>query len=167
MYNVMKKYLLSAAFVLAGMLAYAIDEEDFDISYGERAEFMLGEASSGWMSMHVEFPASVAMDDEAGVYLVVDQMPAFRKKDATEFAKWLFRRYENFSKTTTGVFSASFVVDTDGRVTDIKVMRALSPAATAKMVDLMRRSPRWTPGLLDGRPVKVRYLFEMSLYGRD
>ena len=48
-----------------------------------------------------------------------------------------------------------FIVDKTGRVSDINPLTAHGFGMEAEVVRVMRRSPRWTPAVQNGRPVKA------------
>lgn len=52
-----------------------------------------------------------------------------------------------------------FVVGTDGKLTDIKVMRGVAdcPECDAEAVRVVRLMPNWIPGKNAGKPVKSYY----------
>lgn len=51
-----------------------------------------------------------------------------------------------------------FVIDADGGVSDVEILRSTGDATLdAEAVRVVKSLPRWTPGALDGKPVRVRY----------
>ncbi len=52
---------------------------------------------------------------------------------------------------------AGFVVDTDGTVQDVKIVKSLSPALDAAVLAAVRQLPRFEPGRQGGLPVAVAY----------
>ncbi len=50
-----------------------------------------------------------------------------------------------------------FVVDKDGRVTDVTVAKSVDPLLDAEAVRAVQAMPPWTPGTMNGKPVKVMY----------
>jgi protein TonB len=58
-----------------------------------------------------------------------------------------------------GRVTLQFVVDTDGSVRDVKVIRGVDPALDKEAVRVVSSSPKWTPGRQRDKPVKVRYIF--------
>jgi TonB family protein len=58
---------------------------------------------------------------------------------------------------TQGRVILSFVVEKDGQVSNVQVVRAVSPSIDAEAVRIIKRSPRWLPGVQFGRPVRVMY----------
>ena len=55
-----------------------------------------------------------------------------------------------------------FVVDKDGSITDVKVVRSLDPMLDKEAVRLVKSMPKWTPGKLNGSPVRVKYILPIS-----
>ena len=51
----------------------------------------------------------------------------------------------------------SFVVETDGKLTDIKVVRSLYPSLDEEAMRALRYSPRWMSGTNHGVPIRVKY----------
>ncbi|RTQ47154.1 TonB family protein [Hymenobacter gummosus] len=56
-----------------------------------------------------------------------------------------------------GKVFVSFIVQPDGHLTDLKVIRGLSPAYDAEALRLVQRLQPWTPGRLHGRAVPVSF----------
>jgi protein TonB len=51
----------------------------------------------------------------------------------------------------------TFVVEKDGTLTDIKVTRGIGSGCDEEAVRVLKKSPKWTPGIQNGRPVRVQY----------
>jgi TonB family protein len=56
-----------------------------------------------------------------------------------------------------GTVVLSFVVEKDGKVSDIKVSKSVSPTIDAEAVRVINKCPPWVPGTEFGRPVRVAY----------
>ncbi len=56
----------------------------------------------------------------------------------------------------------SFVVEKNGELTDIKVDRKLGGGTDEEAVRVLKNSPRWTPGIQNGKPVRVKYNIPIS-----
>ncbi|HIX26241.1 MAG TPA: M56 family metallopeptidase [Candidatus Barnesiella excrementigallinarum] len=50
-----------------------------------------------------------------------------------------------------------FVVDKQGKVTDIQVLQGITPELNQAAIDVVRALPDWNPGMQDGEPVNVKY----------
>lgn len=58
---------------------------------------------------------------------------------------------------TQGVVFASFVVEKDGTINDIKIDRSLSPATDQEAKRVLALSPKWIAGTLEGKAIRVKY----------
>ena len=98
--------------------------------------------------------------DTSIVYVSVQQPPQFRK-GFTTWNKYLQvnLKYPDKAKRDLiqGQVFLSFVVEKDGRLDSIKVVRSLTPECDAEAVRLIKCSPKWKPGKMDGKRVKVQY----------
>ncbi|MEJ5962620.1 energy transducer TonB [Pedobacter immunditicola] len=65
-------------------------------------------------------------------------------------------------RNTQGKVFLSFVVEKNGELTDIKVDRALGDGTDEEAIRVLKASPRWTPGIQNGRPVRVKYNIPIS-----
>lgn len=61
------------------------------------------------------------------------------------------------SKNVQGNVFLSFVVNKDGSLEDIKVDRKLGYGTDEEAVRVLKLAKKWNPGLVDGKPVRVRY----------
>ena len=59
----------------------------------------------------------------------------------------------------TGTCYVSFVVDKDGSITDVKVLRGVTggPGLDAEAVRVVKLFPKWKPGMQSGKEVKVQF----------
>lgn len=51
----------------------------------------------------------------------------------------------------------TFIVEKDGSITDIKVLRGVSPSIDKEAVRVVSGMPNWTPGYQNGTPVRVKF----------
>ena len=83
--------------------------------------------------------------------------------DANSFSKWVNERlvYPEIAKENgiSGRVTLQFTVKTDGRVTNVKVLRGVERSLDKEAVRVVSQSPKWKPGMQDGKPVKVTYTF--------
>lgn len=56
----------------------------------------------------------------------------------------------------------TFVIDTDGSVIEPKVVRSLNPVLDFEALRVVGTMPKWNPGKLNGKPVKVKYTLPIS-----
>lgn len=60
-----------------------------------------------------------------------------------------------------------FVVERNGSLTDIKVVRGLSEAINAEAVRLVSSFPNWIPGMQNGRKARVYYSIPIKFISPD
>lgn len=61
-----------------------------------------------------------------------------------------------------GTAIVRFVIDRDGEVTDIKVLRGLTKEIGQECLNLIKKMPTWRPGMVKGKPVKVQFLLPIK-----
>ena len=47
-----------------------------------------------------------------------------------------------------------FIVDKQGCISDVKVVKSLDPECDAEAIRLIKNMPKWIPGKIDGEPVE-------------
>ena len=65
-------------------------------------------------------------------------------------------------KKVTGKVFLSFVVETDGELSDIRIDRTLGYGTDEEAVRVLKASPKWIPGIQDGQKVRVKYNIPIS-----
>lgn len=63
---------------------------------------------------------------------------------------------EAYQKGIQGKVICSFVVNADGTISHVKVLRGVESSLNREAVRVISSMPDWTPGRLDGHPVPVR-----------
>ena len=56
-----------------------------------------------------------------------------------------------------------FVVEKDGSLTDIKVLRDLKYGTGEEAIRMLKKAPKWKPGIQNGRPVRVQFTLPIQL----
>ena len=102
-------------------------------------------------------------DDE--VYDVCEQMPIFEGGDAA-LLKYLTDsvKYPELAKKhgVQGRVVIGFIVEKDGSLTDVKVLRHVDIALDAEALRVVKGMPKWIPGCQDEQLVRVRYNVPVS-----
>ena len=62
-----------------------------------------------------------------------------------------------------GKIIVQFVVEKDGNLTDIKILRDLGFGTGKEAIRVLNSSPKWKPGIQNGRPVSVLYNLPISI----
>ena len=105
-----------------------------------------------------------ATDDK--VYEVCEQMPIFEGGDAA-LLKYLTDsvKYPELAKKhgVQGRVVIGFIVEKDGSLTDVKVLRPVDIDLDAEVLRLVKGMPKWIPGRHNGQRVRVRYLLPIHI----
>jgi len=100
------------------------------------------------------------------VFLVVEEMPSFGTGDANGFRTWVSSnmKYPDVAAENgiQGRVYVQFVVEADGRLTNVKVLRGVDPALDKEAVRVIESSPKWNPGKQRGKAVRVSYTFPIT-----
>lgn len=94
------------------------------------------------------------------VFDVVEQMPSF-PGGPSALMEWLSNnvKYPVVAQENgvQGRVVVSFVVERDGSITDVKVVRGVDPSLDREASRVVRAMPRWIPGKQNGSAVRVKY----------
>ena len=94
------------------------------------------------------------------VFMVVENMPEFPGGN-TELMKFLAKNInypaEAQQKGEQGRVIVQFVVGKDGKLSDIKIMKSISPALDAEAIRVVKAMPDWKPGTQRGQAVNVKF----------
>ncbi|MFC5283364.1 energy transducer TonB [Pedobacter alpinus] len=92
---------------------------------------------------------------------LLEVMPEFPGGMAA-WAKFLNKnlRYpaEARDNNITGKVLVSFVVERNGEITDLKVLRGIGGGCDEEAMRVIKKSPFWKPGIQNGRAVRVSYV---------
>lgn len=66
------------------------------------------------------------------------------------------------SKGIQGTVLVSFVVNTDGSVTEFKLVRGIGGGCDEEALRVFKLSPRWSPGMIKGKAVRTRMTLPLS-----
>ncbi|NEU10396.1 TonB family protein [Flavihumibacter sp. R14] len=67
------------------------------------------------------------------------------------------------SKNLSGKIILQFVVETDGILSDIRVLRGLGSGLDEEAVRVLAQSAKWKPGIQNGKAVRVAYTLPMTV----
>lgn len=112
---------------------------------------------------YVEQAEEEAVEEEEVPFSIVEDKPKFQGGDANDFSKWVnsHLEYPEIAKENgvQGKVFLQFTVGTDGKVSNVKVVRGVDPSLDKEAARVVASSPKWTPGKQRDRVVKVTYTF--------
>ena len=98
--------------------------------------------------------------NENYVFVTVETMPQFPGGDIAvlEYIKNNLV-YPEAAKENgiQGRVVVSFVVEVDGSISEVTVVRGVDPQLDAEAIRLIKSMPNWKPGMQRGKPVRVKY----------
>lgn len=98
--------------------------------------------------------------ETAKVYDVVEEMPSFPGGPAKLFEYLSQNIHYPLVAEENGVQGrvvVTFVVERDGSITDVKVVKSVDPSLDKEAVRLIKSMPKWKPGKQNGSAVRVKY----------
>lgn len=107
----------------------------------------------------VDQPVAVPLVEDT-IYNVVEEMPQFPGgvSKLMEFITKNLQYPESAQEQgIQGRVIAQYVVEKDGSVSNIRVIRGVSEELDAEAVRVLKLMPKWTPGKQNGKPVRCRY----------
>jgi len=134
----------------------AVKQETHALPSGQQA----GEKSPG---------TKAPSNPDTNVYSVVDKVPSFPGgQDAcTKFILKNIRYPEEALKNgIKGTVFVTFIVKTDGTVTDVKIMRGIGGGCDEESLRVVSMMPKWIPGSIKGKPVNVAFVLPIK-YTRE
>jgi len=94
-------------------------------------------------------------------FILVEVKPTFKGGDIEKFREWVQKRvvYPQQAQDNgiQGRVYLTFVIERDGTVSNVVVTRGPDPLLNEEAKKGIMASPKWTPGMQRGRPVRVRY----------
>ncbi len=104
-------------------------------------------------------------EEETKVFDVVEQMPSFPGGQAalmeylSKNVKYPVVAQEN---GVQGRVVVSFVVERDGSITDVKVVKSVDPSLDREATRVISSMPNWIPGKQNGSAVRVKFNVPVS-----
>jgi periplasmic protein TonB len=98
--------------------------------------------------------------EDKEIYLGADEYPEFTG-GAKAWSKYMERNLRYPSRAQEegagGKVFVSFVVEKDGSITDVSVIKGIGFGCDEEAIKVIKKSPLWKPGKNKGVPVRVRY----------
>lgn len=103
--------------------------------------------------------------DNDSIYQIVEVMPEF-PGGTEKFMEYLSGNIkypeEAKEKGISGRVFIQFVVEKDGSVSNVKVAKGIGKECDDEAVRVVKAMPKWKPGLMKGKPVRVNYMLPVN-----
>jgi len=97
---------------------------------------------------------------EEEIFTVVESMPSFPGGE-TALYSYLQKnvQYPQMARESgiQGRVYVTFVVEKDGKVTDVRVMRGIGGGCDEEAIRVVQSMPKWVAGMQRGKPVRVQF----------
>lgn len=132
-----------------------------ELEYLYNCVLALANAPGKFLFRPSEAPSRSKSYDDVVAYNDCDQKPMFlNSQDPRIFLeKWVYQylKYpeEALQEGIQGRVMVDFIIDKDGKVIDVRVIKGVSPELDAEAVKVISASPKWKPGRVAGDKVRV------------
>lgn len=74
-----------------------------------------------------------------------------------------------YSESESGRVTLSFIIEKDGSISDIEILRSPSSVLSIEAIRLVNSMPKWNPGKLEaeGLPVRVKYILPVVFKSKE
>lgn len=104
-------------------------------------------------------------NEENKIYDVVEQMPQYPggKDKLTQYLAMSIRYPKEAEMAgMQGRVIGSFIVEKDGSLTGARIEKSVDKSLDAEALRIINEMPKWTPGMQDGEPVRVKCLVPIT-----
>ena len=97
-------------------------------------------------------------EDRDKIFDACEQPPTFKDGDVRAWlAKNMQYPPEAAENGISGRVVIGYVVERDGSISNVQVLRGVDPSLDKEAVRLVKSMPKWNPGMTNGSPVRVKY----------
>lgn len=103
--------------------------------------------------------------EETKIFTTVEQMPMYPGGDGALLGYLRDNIHYPTVAAENGVQGrvvVGFVVERDGSITDVKILRGVDPSLDREAMRVVKSMPKWTPGKQNGSAVRVKYQVPVS-----
>jgi TonB family protein len=126
----------------------------------DKKEKIVEEQSSSAIDLGTKTKPSVNVIDDSSIHDYVEKPPFFGEnhEDLDEYLSENIEISDEMrEKEVKGRVILSFVVETDGSLSNIKVVRNIGAGAGEEAVRVVSEMPLWSPAMQNGHLVRCRY----------
>lgn len=101
---------------------------------------------------------------ETETFVLVDRMPDAPYDIPAYLAKNINYPNEVAREHIEGKIKVQFMVQADGSITDVKVIKGLHPLMDAEVIRVVKSMPEWRPARKDGKAVPCNYTLPVLVH---
>ena len=110
----------------------------------------------------VEKKEEVKQVVENKVFDIAEQMPSFKGNVNQWLSQNLTYPAVAAENGIQGRVVVNFVVEKDGSISNVQVVRSVDPALDREAVNVVKRMPKWNPGMNNGQPARVKFTLPVT-----
>jgi protein TonB len=142
-----------------------VKEEDIPPPVEQTNETTVSDKTQEGSKDIIDLPDDGGGGDDLGlgqqeIFTIVEQMPEFQggEEKLREFLSKNIK-YPAMARENgiSGTVYITFVVEGDGKITDVKSLRGLGGGLTEEALRVVKMMPNWTSGKQNGKPVRVQF----------
>lgn len=99
---------------------------------------------------------------ENKVFDIAEQMPSFKGNVNQWLSQNLTYPAVAAENGIQGRVIVNFVVEKDGSISNVQVVRSVDPALDREAVNVVKRMPKWNPGMNNGQPARVKFTLPVT-----
>ncbi|NVO19115.1 MAG: energy transducer TonB [Bacteroidetes bacterium] len=107
----------------------------------------------------------IEVEESKPVFTFVEEQPSFVGGDDARL-KFIAQNIEYpkqaIENSIQGTVYVSFIIDSKGKVTDVKVLRGIGGGCDEEAIRVVKMMPAWHPGKNNGKEVRVQYSMPVS-----
>ncbi len=128
-----------------------LDIEDSEADIDEEVEIMVREDEED--------------DDDEKIFVIAENMPEFPGGDV-ELFRWISKniKYPVIAQENgiMGKVYLNFVVNKHGDIENVTISRGVDPSLDKEAIRVVKKMPRWKPGLQRNKPVNVSFFLPIN-----
>jgi len=138
-----------------------------EIPYKDRINYIKSDPD-GYETVVAEPGPEINEQDENLIYNVAGievkpEFPGGNDKLALYFSNYFQYSDEMKEAELKGKVFATFVVERDGAITDIKIIRNLGYGTDKAAMNVLKKMPKWRPGEQNGKKVRCTFIIPISI----
>lgn len=107
-----------------------------------------------------------AVVEEQPFFITSEVKPIFQGGDINTFRSWVVSQFKYpphaVENKIEGQIVFEFIVEVDGSLTNVKFLKSPDPVFESEIVRILQTSPKWTPGLVENKPVRVKQVIPID-----
>ncbi len=149
---------------VAPVIVDSVKVDDNTFATDDQAKAVVKDEEVGLVKIVEEVVIEKKVEEE--VFFIVEEMPGFKGEGLEGFRNYVQGKltYPEIAQENgiQGKVYISFVVEANGKISNVKVVRGVDPALDKAAISAVEGAPNWTPGKQRGKPVRVSFTIPIT-----